>query len=378
MIPIWGMQTPPNLKSLTAVPIAALSGVAWLLSSSTLWAPAASLLLVVAVMLAPSPLQRFLTALAYYAAGSVSMIGAVTGYWGSDHAGTGMLAWVATSTVLATPWALASGWRGALAALALTALPPLGLIGWLPPLSAAGVLFPGMGWAGLALLLAVVVGITKQRIAWLAPLGAIALAANLVYTLPALPLGWVGVDTSIQPARGSVLASIQNNLAIIATALVQGHGAKVVVLPEAVIDGWLPGTRRQFAGAVPPGQLWLVGAQTRFNSVVVVKNANAFVSPLINAAALLPGGNWSPGGLQPAWWQTAPVIDGKRVWASVCIEQVLPWTWFEAMTARPDVVLAISNQWWADKTSSAPQIQRVSTRAWTRLMGVPVVSAINR
>lgn len=378
MLPIWGMQTPPNLKSLTAVLIAALSGAAWWLSGSTLWAPAASLLLVVAVTLAQSPLQRFLTALAYYAVGSVSMVGAVTGYWGSDHAGIGVLAWVAASTALAAPWALASGWRGTLAALALTALPPLGLIGWLSPLSAAGVLFPGMGWVGLALLLAVVVGITKPRITWLAPLGAITIAANLVYTPPALPLGWVGADTAIRPARGSVLAAIQNNQAIIATALVQGHGAKVVVLPEAVIDGWLPGTRRQFAGAVSPGQLWLVGAQTRFNSVVAVTHGNAIVKPLVNAAALLPGGNWSPGGLQPAWWQTAPVVDGKRVWASVCIEQVLPWTWLEAMTAHPDVVLAISNQWWAPPTSSAPWIQRVSTHAWARLMGVPVVSAINR
>lgn len=378
MLPIWSMQTRPNLKSLTPVLIAALSGAGWLLPSSTLWAPAASLLLVAAITLAPSPLQRFLTALAYYAAGSVSMVGAVTGYWGSDHAGIGVLAWVAAATALAIPWTPASGWRGALAALVLTALPPLGLIGWLSPLSAAGVLFPGMGWMGLALLLAVVVGITKPRTVCLAPLGAIAIAANLVYTPPALPLGWVGVDTSIPPARGSVLASIQNNQAIIATALVQGQGAKVVVLPEAVIDGWLPGTRRQFAGAVPPGQLWLMGAQTRFNSVVAVTHGNAIVTPLVNAAALLPGGNWSPGGLQQAWWQTIPMVDGKRIWASICVEQVLPWTWFEVMTTRPDVVLAISNQWWAPPTSSAPRIQAASTRSWARLMGVPVVSAINR
>ena len=378
MPPIWGMQIQPNLKSLTPVLLAALSGTAWWLPGSTLLAPAASLLLVVAVTLAQNSLQRFLTALTYYAVGAVSIVGAVTSYWGSDHAAIGVLAWAATSTALATPWARASGWRGTLAALILTALPPLGLIGWLSPLTAAGVLFPGMGWMGLTLLLAVVLCITQPRIAWLAPLGAITIAANLVYTPPALPLGWVGVDTSIQPARGSLLASIQNNQAIIATALEHGHGARVVVLPEAVIDGWLPGTRRQFAGAVPSRQLWLVGVQTRFNSLVAVTHGNAPVKPLVHAAALLPGGNWSPGGLQPAWWQTAPVVNGKRVWASVCVEQVLPWTWFEAMTAHPDVVLAIGNQWWASPTSSAPRIQAASTSAWARLLGVPVVSAINR
>ncbi len=372
------METRTNLKSLAPVLIAALSGVIWWLPGGTLLPSAASLWLVVAVTLAQSPLQRFLTALVYYALGAISIVGVVTGYWGSDYCGVGVLAWVTSSAALATPWVFASGWRGALNALALTALPPLGLIGWLSPLTAAGVLFPGMGWAGMTLLLAMVVCMMTSRITALAPFVAITIAANLAYVSPVVPSGWVGVNTSIRPARGRVLASIQNNQVIISTALAQGHSAIVVVLPEAVIDDWLPGTRRQLAAAVPSGQLWLVGAQTQFNSVVAIKHANAIVSPLINAAALLPGGNWSPGGLHPAGWQTAAAIAGKRVWASICVEQVLPWTWFEAMTARPDVVLAISNQWWATPASTAPRIQRASTTAWARLLGVPVVWAVNR
>ncbi len=175
------MEARTKLKFLTPALIAALSGATWWLPGGTLFASAASLWLVVAVTLAHSPLQRFLTALVYYAIGAVSIVDVVTGYWGSDHTGIGVLAWVATSTALATPWALVSGWRGAMAALAFTALPPLGLIGWLSPLTAAGVLFPGMGWIGLTLLLVVVVCITKPCITSLAPFVAITLVANLAY-----------------------------------------------------------------------------------------------------------------------------------------------------------------------------------------------------
>lgn len=371
-----------GLKSLIPIMLGALAGATWLLPAAHLVAPVGSLGLVIAITRTQTSHQRFLAALVYYLAGSISILMAVIGYWGGDHVLVGGLAWIGSSIALATPWMLSKDWRGVLLALTLTALPPLGLIGWLSPLTAAGVLFPGMGWAGLLLLLVGVRSICRSRPVGLAILGTMSVSANLAYTPPVSPDGWVGVNTAIKPARGSVLASIRNTQAVISAALMKGQGAKVIVLPEAVVDDWLPGTRRHFEAVVPPGQQWLIGTQTNaHNSVVAVANTsinNKATGPiLIDAAALLPGGNWSSGGLRPAWWQSAPVINGKRVWASICVEQVLPWTWLEAMVEGPEVVLAISNQWWVSPASSAVRIQRVSTVAWARLMGVPVVRAVN-
>jgi hypothetical protein len=44
----------------------------------------------------------------------------------------------------------------------------------------------------------------------------------------------------------------------------------------------------------------------------------------------------------------------------------------------PTLILALSNLWWAPPGNAAPAIQASSTAAWARLMGVPVISAINR
>ena len=72
--------------------------------------------------------------------------------------------------------------------------------------------------------------------------------------------------------------------------------------------------------------------------------------------------------------------------AALCVEQVQPWTWFEAILQRPDVILAMSNGWWASGTEGlSPRvgaaglaIERASSRAWARLMGLPVVWAGNQ
>ena len=326
-------------------------------------------------------------ALAYYLIGSVSIIGAIEGFYGPHHAMVGILAWIGIAILLSTPWLFVSNARGVLTALLLTSLPPLGLIGWLSPLTAAGVLYPDLGWAGIAFTVAIMMIVpsivkmpTRNNVPLLILLLVIAGVSNLMYQGPLAPVGWVGINTLIRPGGADVLASIRNNQAIINSALTRGRGATVLVLPEAVIDQWLPGTQRQFYDAAQPGQTWLIGAQTsRFNSVVGIAHGKSSV--MTNAAAILPGGNWQPWStysLHPAWWQEIAVIDGKRVWASICVEQVLPWTWFEALLQKPDIVLVVSNQWWADPGSSAPRIQRDSAYAWARLLGVPIVSAINR
>jgi hypothetical protein len=274
-------------------------------------------------------------------------------------------------------------WRSLLFALTATALPPLGVIGWLSPLNAAGMLFPGMGWIGLALAvgpmlamhsaLSVPAGQGRPRLfvgaSWWTLLSAaiVAIGANVLSRPASAPLGLVGVQTHILPSKGNVLRAIQNNQSIIDAGLAQGMGARVVVFPEAVLENWLPGTRQQFAEAVPPGQLWLIGAQAgKSDAVVAVSHGRATATPLAKAAGLLLGGDWQPwrkDTLRPAWWQHVFNLGGERVWASLCVEQVQPWTWIESMWQGSTVILAMSNAWWAPRGSAAPGIQEASTKA---------------
>jgi hypothetical protein len=130
------------------------------------------------------------SAAAYYLAALWPMIPALVRY----QRGTivpGVL-WVVTALLLAIPWTIAWTanrgqfvWRAPLALLA-SVVPPLGIIGLASPLSAAGYIFPGTGWAGLLLilflpgiLLSVPVLTFRARCAALAFVAAFCIGVNL-------------------------------------------------------------------------------------------------------------------------------------------------------------------------------------------------------
>ncbi|HZT38501.1 MAG TPA: hypothetical protein VFA28_11420, partial [Bryobacteraceae bacterium] len=95
-------------------------------------------------------------AFAYYAGASWPLIPGARVFFGPyATVALAVLLWIAAAANLAAPWALVgpvpgyrSVWRGPLA-LVITAVPPIGIIGWASPLTSAGVLFPGTRWLGL-------------------------------------------------------------------------------------------------------------------------------------------------------------------------------------------------------------------------------------
>src|SRR6516164_11240317 len=99
----------------------------------------------------------YLAALCYYAGALWPLIPGARNFFGPHVAIlTALTLWAVACALLASPWPLVwspnrrqSWWRAAVA-LALGVVPPLGLIGWASPLTAAGLLFPGTAWWGLA------------------------------------------------------------------------------------------------------------------------------------------------------------------------------------------------------------------------------------
>lgn len=223
-----------------------------------------SLLLPSGIIQAERKNARWLLAFIWFFAGSVSIVPAVADFFGSQVLAFGIAAWVASSALLALPWIIASTPAGAVAAVLLDAIPPIGLIGWLSPLTAAGWLFPGQGIAGVAgclMLMAWIATVTNQHAGYRhyracvtgGVLAVWSIFANLFYIPPAAPAGWVGIQTSIPSSNGNVFQAITNNLTLIAAAQSQGAHAKYLLFPEAVLDDWWPGTRSQIASAVPHG-----------------------------------------------------------------------------------------------------------------------------
>ena len=100
----------------------------------------------------------FKSTLGYYVAAIWPMVPGLDRYMG--QAATSLIPiamWVLSAILLSLPWTIAwtsdrrvdCVWRVPLALLA-TIVPPLGIIGLASPLTAAGYLFPGTAWVGLA------------------------------------------------------------------------------------------------------------------------------------------------------------------------------------------------------------------------------------
>ncbi len=373
-----------------------------LLAGGAIWnvwpagAAVLSLLLPAGIIQAERKSARWLLAFIWFLAGSVSIVPAAAGFFGSQALGFGVAAWVASSALLALPWVIANTPARAIAAVLLDAIPPIGLIGWLSPLTAAGWLFPGQGLAGVLgclMVMAWIAAVANQcaghRHSRVYLTGGILVVwsvfVNLLYIPPAAPAGWVGIQTSIPPSNGNVFQAITNNRALIAAGQSQGAHAKYLLFPEAVLDDWWPGTRSQIAAAVPHGQTWIIGAETQgagasWDALVIARAHHTNPRPVFRASLPMPVSMWRPGfaeSFQAAWHEPVQEIGGHRVWASICFDQVLPWVWIDGMIQRPDLVLLPSNDWWAQPWNSAPEIQKVQTEGWIRVMGVPAIFANN-
>lgn len=378
-----GITSRANKEYLTSLCIGAAIGLPWLAGTIGI---ALSPLLIPVVARGSNAANRRLRAFGYFLAGSAGLPDGAATFFGPGHIILGYLLWLASAALLALPWAWATnGWR-TLGAIAASALPPLGIIGWLSPLTAAGLWFPGLGWMGLGLVMLGLWLLGERKPKWIVPLGAISLIANLGYTAPKPPGGWVGVNTHVGPQPKQFLDQYQRFNTWTRQVRKQSQSAKVVVLPEGIAPDWWDGTRGQIAQAVPPGQTWLVGASVKddegqlWDAITVVRHGMPDQAPLFKAVLPVPVSMWKPwagDGYTATWWQPARMIEGMRTMAVICYDQLLVWPWLEALVQKPDVIIAPSNGWWADK-GSIPVIQAASSTAWGRLMGMGVIRGVNR
>src|SRR5262249_34857904 len=154
-----------------------------------------------------------------------------------------ILLWMLAGVFLALPYVVlwsdrreSVPWRAPLAVIA-SVPPPLGIIGWANPLTAAGILFPGTAWFGLLLVLTFVAVSPIRPGAACLSLALFALISNLVYPgTPAPPGGWEGINTTFGALgleSSSPVAEFSAAQAIQKRAL--QSDAQVIVFPETVV-----------------------------------------------------------------------------------------------------------------------------------------------
>jgi apolipoprotein N-acyltransferase len=355
------------------------------------WAIPLSLIAPCLIAVQPSRIAAGSTALAYYGTASLPVIAVSQLYWPSK----GLLAialWVTAGAVLALPWIIF--WTrqptlrpfAATAAVLLSSVPPLCIVGWASPLVSAGVLFPGSAWFGIAAV-AALPGLLihkRTRIAGLLATTMASIILNAGSKTIDTPRGWEPETTYIHRSRQASLNDffIEDRLQ---RMVMQSH-ARVLVFPEAAVRHWTEATDAFWSPALngTPKTVLLgagqpiPGSSQYYNSVVILGKEPR---EAIHQRIPVPGGMWNP--LRPKGTFAADLfapgtvdVGGQRGAILICYEQLLAWPMLRSALEHPTLLIAISNQTWTT-TTVVPRVQEACARVWARLFGLPLISAIN-
>jgi hypothetical protein len=380
------------MASLTWSRVAAVGAIGLIAWRGQLWAMPLTILVPCLIAAQPTRFTSAATSFAYYAAASLPVIGVAEAYWPSSEA-SAVFMWMAAAALLSLPWFLCwtrkeslRPWTVAIA-IVLTAVPPLCIIGWASPLLSAGVLFPDSAWLGIAAALALpgLLIHKKTRLVTLVVASGASIFMNVQAKEIAMPTGWVGKMTRIhRPRKADDLAdfAIEEQLQRAA----QSSRAKVLVFPEGAVRRWTDATNAFWAPTVShAGKTLLIGAgepipgSARYYNAVIVVGDHA--GPALHQRIPVPGGMWNPfhsdrGVALNLLGPGTVDVGGQRAAALICYEQLLTWPMLRSAIERPTVLVAISNESWTAATL-VPQVQHACVRAWARLFGLPVISAIN-
>jgi apolipoprotein N-acyltransferase len=339
----------------------------------------------------------------YYAAASWPLIPGARVFFG-EHATplVGLVLCLAAAALLGLTWGLLFTRTRGRAAIAvpicilLTAIPPLGIIGWASPLLSAGVLFPGSKWVGLALIIVFLIVFRfkpAKSVLWLT---FCALVFHLQYTQPQAPPGWECINTNFGGAgQGDPdFATEYNTHQSIQNTILESH-AVVLLFPEHLVTHWNESTDAFWADTLTTvaahHRTVLIGAG--INPTGVPRNPfaqNPYLNVLLargeeNTALYqeripIPIAMWKPLGndgvpLKPFARGTIH-IRNQNAAVLICYEEVLVWPFLSSAVDHPTILLTSSNDYWA-KNTLIPAIQRSSAASWARLFDLPMLSATN-
>lgn len=370
--------------------------------------PVLALTLPVLVVFSRSRLQAFCVA-AGYAIATARFGASFIAAWFDDEmaiGAAGVLAYgLITGCVWAVGWTASGNWS--VRALAITVAWLLALAGGIAvpghPVIGAGYVFPGSGWIGVAIALAlptVALGaaslLRTPAIRTVALLGFVFLLAAAGMLLREPPPTAVAVR-GIQPQRTQWgrLSGQEDALDRMQRMGAAAHGEQVasVVWPESIIGRFDPAMYpvlelEVLRDARRSGRTHVVGMDIPTPGERLLNAAVAFYPDGRTATAIArqpaPVSLWKP------WRHTAtfvadwtahnmlPMGQGDRAAVIFCVEEYMPVLYLlnEALDA-PTVYLALTNTW-AAQSSAAATIQTWHSLGMARLFGRPYLKAENR
>lgn len=344
----------------------------------------------------PSRLAAAAVSAGYFLAASRGLPQGVVNFYGGGF-GAGIALWFAAASgfviVHAVLWTPQPGRGRALrycVAAVTMSVPPFGILGWAHPITAAGVVFPGWGWFGLAVSAIGLLAMTIRLwpIATMV-LGGLCLWSTAMWTPPDMPQGWVGVDTNFRGESGQYADYAQQFETIGLVKRAAHGGAKMIVLPESAVGIWTSTSAhlwmRELADLnviVNAGAI--IVDETGYDNVMMEITGDG-ARVLYRERMPVPVSMWQPwlawidepAGARAHFFAN-PIVEGggKRVAPLICYEQLIIWPILQSVLYRPSVIVATGNGWWTDNTTIVA-IQKASAQAWARLFGLPLILSFN-
>jgi len=333
---------------------------------------------------------------AYFLAASRGLPQGVAAFYQSDI-WPGLILWLVASSgfviIHAVLWPPRPGNWTALrygTAMALMALPPFGIVGWAHPLTAAGILFPEWGWAGLGAQAAgLALMTTRYRPAAAIAFSGLWLWSAAFWTEPEIVRQWQGVDLQLGDSLGRD-NSLARHRDLAATLRRERRPETLaMLLPESALGFWTPSVDRLWRQQLAGSNLSVVAGAAVVNpdgyDNVLVRVSKNDSEILYRERMPVPGSMWQPwrallgkdGGAQAHFFANpVATVNGTRIAPLICYEQLIVWPILQSMLERPDLLVAVGNDWWTSATAIVG-IQRASAKAWARLFDKPLVMSFN-
>jgi apolipoprotein N-acyltransferase len=335
-------------------------------------------------------------AFAYYAGAIWQVIRSAATFFG-PNAGLvdGLVIWLFGAALLSLPYALV--WNAhhrfigirSISAVLISVPPPLGIIGAASPLTAAGLLFPGTGWFGLAATLAAIAAFCVRPVFSASAVAVIALFCNVANpSIQKPPADWEAISTHF---GGLGLSGNSAEAELRAAELIQRRAltshARMIVFPETAVPRWTEATdlfwQQNLDAIASSGKTVLIGTtldiegRPGYENGVIMRGAQTgtFLQHIP-----VPFGMWNPirSSSVPLhiFGPSIITIGGRRAAILVCYEQFLTWPVLKAALERPNLLVGIANDYWCVNTR-VPAMQRRVIRMWANLFQVPVLTATN-
>ncbi len=358
-----------------------------------------SLSLFFAYLLLEKRWYLFLFVLGYYLIGSRGLFFGVEHYYNDPL--YAFLSWVGVALLSSLSWILIWSkyfqkrvYRLPIVILIVT-LPPIGFISWLNPLPTIAILFPKFGFLGLIVELVLVYLLV---FAWkgyqLKRYRDIVIILFSLLSLFSIRL-FVSKNTLLDNNLEAINSSIEYSPITFDKSeeyrrikkffyLVQENNKSKLLLPEnalgnysdlqSVIWSYLDKNKTIFAGA-------------NIYNFRYTKNINVLMRLDYNSSKIVykqrvpvPIEMWKPftnsGTEATIYKQPIVFIDGIKSGVFICYEQLLTYTYLQTFFYQPDMIVGVSNLYWA-KDTNIREIQKETMTLWSLLFNVPLKFSVN-